>query len=160
LVGSVTVTFNTTAETADAGTPPTPVTSTVSIPSGSTLPIGPGPDQHLTGCGEAADARGDVDGAAVDVVVVADDVAGVEAEMEGKAGVVPSLAAGQRGLDRLAGGGEDGEDAIAEELAFDGGASVIADDGAEIGVEIAGLRAEGGVAEALGEGGGVGDVDR
>src|SRR5437867_4506572 len=44
LVGSVTVTFNTTAETPDAGTPPTPATSTVSIPSGPTFPIGPGPE--------------------------------------------------------------------------------------------------------------------
>ena len=70
----------------------------------------------------------------------------------------PALAAGERGLDRLAGAGEDGEDAVAEELAFDGGAGVLADDGAEGGVEVAGLRAEGGVAEALGEGGGVDDV--
>ena len=101
---------------------------------------------------------GDVDGAAVDVVVLADDVAGVEAEVEGEAGVVARPGAGERGLDRLAGAGEDGEDAVAEELAFDGGAGVVADDGAEGGVEVARLRAEGGVAEALGEGGGVDDV--
>ena len=63
-----------------------------------------------------------------------------------------------RGLDRLTGGREDGEDAVAQELAFDGGARVVADDGAEGGVEVARLRAEGGVAEALGEGGGVDDV--
>ena len=37
---------------------------------------------------EAADARGDVHGAAVDVVVFADDVAGVEAEVESETGVV------------------------------------------------------------------------
>src|SRR5262245_33142064 len=44
-VGSVTVTFKTTAETPDAGTPPTPVTSTIRVPSGPTLPIGPGPER-------------------------------------------------------------------------------------------------------------------
>ena len=110
------------------------------------------------GADSAADAGGDVDRAAVDVVLLADDVAGVEAEVEGEACVVAGAGAGEGGFDGLAGAGEDGEDAVAEELAFDGGAGVLADDGAEGGVEVAGLRAEGGVAEALGEGGGVGDV--
>src|SRR5439155_4684714 len=62
------------------------------------------------------------------------------------------------GIDRLASGGEDGEDAVTEELAFDRGAGVLTDDRAEGAVELAGLRAEGRVAEALGEGGAVGDV--
>ena len=78
--------------------------------------------------------------------------------MEGEAAVVAGRGAGERGFDRLSRAREDGEDAVAEELAFDGGAGVLADDGAERGVEVAGLRAEGGVAEALGEGGGVDDV--
>ena len=75
--------------------------------------------------------------------------------MEGEAGVVAGSGAGEGGFDGLAGAGEDGEDAVAEELAFDRGAAVIADDRAQRGVEIARLGAEGGVAEALGEGGGV-----
>ena len=78
--------------------------------------------------------------------------------MEGEAAVVARCAAGEGGFDGLAGAGEDGEDAVAEELAFDRRAGVLADDGAEGGVEVARLGAEGGVAEALGEGGGVDDV--
>src|SRR5207244_12939102 len=101
---------------------------------------------------------GDVYRSAVDVVVFADDVAGVEAEVEGKGGRVAGAAAGERGPDRLTGAREDGEDAVAEELAFDGDARVFADGRAEGGVEVAGFRAEGRVAEALGEGGGVSDI--
>ena len=78
--------------------------------------------------------------------------------MEGEAGVVARTATGEGRLYRLAGGGEGGENAVAEELAFDGCAGVLADNAAEGGVEVAGLRAEGGVAEALGEGRGVDDV--
>src|SRR6266542_2934287 len=52
------------------------------------------------------------------------------------------------------------EHAVAKELAFDGGAGVLADDGAQRAVEIASLRAEGGVAEALCQGSGVGDVGK
>src|SRR5439155_8927903 len=119
-------------------------------------------DQYFACCREPADPRGDVDGAAVDVVApvrifFARDVAGVEAEVKWKAGFVAGAAAGEGGFDRLAGARKDGKDAVAEELAFDGGAGVLVDDGAEGGVEVASLRAEGGVAEALSEGGGVGD---
>src|SRR2546426_10235271 len=114
--------------------------------------------QHFTRGREPADARGDVHGAAVDVVVLADYVAGVEAQMQRHSGGCPRLPAGQRRLDRLPRTREDGEDAVAEELAFDRNAAVVADDGAESSVQIARLRAEGGVAEALGERGGVGDV--
>src|SRR5439155_27115051 len=71
---------------------------------------------------------------------------------------VASAAAGERCLDGPAGAREDREDAITEELAFDGGAGVLADDVAEGGVDVTRSRAEGSVAEALGEGGGVGDV--
>ena len=78
--------------------------------------------------------------------------------MEGESGVVAGAGAGERGFNGLPRAGKDSEDAVAEELAFDGGARVLANDGAEGGVEVAGLRAEGGVADALGEGGGVGDV--
>ena len=53
---------------------------------------------------------------------------------------------------------EDTEYAVAEQLALDGGAGVFADNGAEGRVEIAGYCAERGVAEALGEGGGVDNV--
>ncbi|TMB97330.1 MAG: hypothetical protein E6J42_07875 [Chloroflexi bacterium] len=45
---------------------------------------------------------------AVDVIVLADDVAGVEAEVEGESCGIPSGTAREGGLDRLAGGGEDG----------------------------------------------------
>jgi hypothetical protein len=43
----------------------------------------------------------------------------VEAEVEGETRVVACYGAGERGFDRLAGAGEDGEDAVAEALAFD-----------------------------------------
>src|SRR5439155_23971441 len=95
---------------------------------------------------QPADARSDVDGAAVDVLLLADDVAGVEAEMQGHPGVVASAAAGERCFDGLAGAREDREDAITEELAFDGGAGVLADDVAEGGVDVTRFRAEGSVA--------------
>ncbi len=78
--------------------------------------------------------------------------------MKGEAGIFAGTGAGERGLDGLPGAGEDGEDPVAEELAFDGCAGVIADDGSERGVEFTGLLAEGGIAEALGERGGVSDV--
>ncbi len=78
--------------------------------------------------------------------------------MEGEAGVVAGAGAGECGVDRLTSAREDSEDAVAEELALDGCAVVVADDGAKSVVEFARLRAEGGVAEALGEGGGVGDI--
>jgi len=52
----------------------------------------------------------------------------VEAEVEGEAALATGAAAGKGGFDGLAGAGEDGEDAVAEELAFDGGAAGIADD--------------------------------
>ncbi len=78
--------------------------------------------------------------------------------MEGEGRLGASLGASERGFDRLTGAGEDCKDAVAEELAFDGGACVLADDGTQRAVQIARLRAEGGVAEALGEGGGVDDV--
>ncbi len=78
--------------------------------------------------------------------------------MEGKTGVVTGAAQASAASIAWRALREDGKDAVAEELAFDRGAGVVADDGAEGGIEVAGLRAEGGVAEALGEGGGVGDV--
>ena len=88
----------------------------------------PSPDQHLPRRRQPRNARGNVDGAAVDVVVLSDHVAGVEAEVEGQATLVARLPARHRRLDRLAGEGEDGEDAVAEKFAFDGGAGVLADD--------------------------------
>src|SRR5438034_10723764 len=82
----------------------------------------------------------------------------MDAEVEGEGGGVAGACAGECGSDRLASGGEDSEDAVAEELAFDGGAGVVADDGSEDDVEVSCLLAEDCVAEALGERGGVGDV--
>src|SRR5438046_783923 len=76
----------------------------------------------------------------------------------GRPASVARAAAGEGRLDRLAGGGEDGEHAVAEELAFDGSTCVLADDGPECGIEVSRFVTEGGVAEALGEGGGVDDV--
>src|SRR5439155_10303121 len=105
-----------------------------------------------------ADPRRDVDRAAVYVIVFADHVAGVEPQMQRQPRILAGAGAGHRRLDRLPRAREDGEDAVPEELAFDWGAGVFADDGAEGGVEIPRLRAEGGVAEALGEGRGVDDV--
>src|SRR5438128_2912033 len=107
--------------------------------------------EHFSGRRQPADARGDVNRTAVDVVVLADDVPCVEADVEGKARIVAGAAAGEGGLDRLTGGTEDGENTIPEELAFDSHAGVFVDNGAESAIEIAGLLAEGGVAEALGE---------
>src|SRR5439155_13519448 len=101
--------------------------------------------QHLARRRQPADARGDVHRAAVNVVVLADHVAGVEAEVEGETGVVARTPAGEGGFDRLAGGGERREDAVAEQLALDGGAGVLAAEGVQGGVEVAGLPAEGGV---------------
>src|SRR5437870_4017493 len=46
-------------------------------------------------------------------------IARVEAEVEGEAGVAAGAGAGKRRFDRLAGAREYGEDAVAEELAFD-----------------------------------------
>ena len=45
-------------------------------------------DERFAGGGHAAHAGGDVDCAALDVVLFADDVAGVEAEVVREAGVV------------------------------------------------------------------------
>src|SRR5438132_8185324 len=57
--------------------------------------------------------RGDVHGAAVDVVVLADHVARVETEVEGEARVVSGCPASKRGFDGLASGREHREDAVA-----------------------------------------------
>ena len=45
---------------------------------------------------------------AVDVIVLADDVAGVEAEVEGESCVIPLAPHARAASIRLAGGGEDG----------------------------------------------------
>src|SRR5947208_13566960 len=82
----------------------------------------------------------------------------MQPQVQEQTGVAAGASARESGLDRLARGGEDGEDAVAEELAFDGDARVFADGRAEGGVEVAGFRAEGRVAEALGEGCGVRDI--
>src|SRR5438105_7572639 len=97
--------------------------------------------QHLTRRGQPADPRRDVHGTAVDVaaavgVGLADHVPGVEPEVQRETGVVASTGAGERGLDGLAGGGEDRKDTIAEELALDRRAGVLADDGAESAVQL------------------------
>src|SRR5439155_24732698 len=115
-------------------------------------------DQHLPGRGQPADPRGDVHRATVDVALLADDVAGVEAEVKRETAVVAGIHAGECGLDRLTAAREDREHAVAEELAFDRGAAVVTDDSAEGAVQLAGLRAESAVAEALGDSSGVGDV--
>src|SRR5439155_26906929 len=114
--------------------------------------------EHVAGCRKPADPRCDVDRAAVHVALLADHIAGVEAEVEGEASVVAGAYASEGALDRLAGAREYGEDSVSEELALDWGPPMVADDGAEGTVEVAGLRPEGGVAEAFGEGCGVGDV--
>src|SRR2546430_8621003 len=88
---------------------------------------------------QATRGRGVVARPAVDVVVLADDVPGVQAEVEGEAGVVASASAGEGGLDRLAGGGEDGEDPVAQQLALDRGASVVSYNGAHCAVAVARL---------------------
>ena len=48
-------------------------------------------DEDFAGGGEPADARSDVYRPAVDVVVLADDVAGVEAKVQREAALIPSL---------------------------------------------------------------------
>src|SRR6266516_2198027 len=78
--------------------------------------------------------------------------------MQGQALVLARTCAGKRRLDGLAGAREDGEDTVTEKLTLDGSAGVLANDAAQDAVEVKGFRAECGVAEALGEGGGVGDV--
>src|SRR6266536_3195766 len=80
-------------------------------------------DEDLAGFGESHDPGGDVDGAAVDVVALAQYVAGMEAEVELEAGALGGGVAAQGAFDRLAGGGEDGEEAVAEERALDGRAA-------------------------------------
>src|SRR2546426_2186210 len=112
-------------------------------------------DDHFARGRQAADPRGDVDGAAVNVPLFADDVAGVEAEMEREARLAASSRAGKGGLNRSSGAGEDGEDTVTQKLAFYRTAVVLTDYASESTVEVAGLRAEGGIAEALGEGCGV-----
>src|SRR5439155_26092396 len=114
--------------------------------------------QHLARRREPADAGGDVHGAAVNVPLFADDVAGVEAEMEREARLAASSRAGKGGLNRSSGAGEDGEDTVTQKLAFYRTAVVLTDYASESTVEVAGLRAEGGIAEALGEGCGVRDI--
>src|SRR5439155_13627224 len=88
-------------------------------------------DQHLARRREAADSRGNVDGAAEDVVFLADHIAGVEAEVQREAGVIARAGAGECRLDRLRGAGKRGEDAVSEELAFDWCAGVVASDAAK-----------------------------
>jgi len=61
----------------------------------------------------------------------------VQAEVEGEAGVAARAPADKGGLDRLAGAGEDGEDAVAEELAFDRRTCMLANGGAERRVSLA-----------------------
>src|SRR5574341_1709102 len=73
--------------------------------------------QHLARRRQPRDPRGYVHRAAVDVVLLPYHISGVEAEVEGQPRVVTRRPARQRRLDRLAGAGEDGEDAVAEELA-------------------------------------------
>src|SRR5689334_20368390 len=74
-------------------------------------------DEDLARGGERADAGGNVDRAAVDVVAFADDVAGVEADVERQ--LSAALNAAACGFDRLGGGGEGAHDAVAEHLAGD-----------------------------------------
>ncbi len=68
--------------------------------------------------------------------------------MEGEGRVVAGATASEGRLDRLARAREDGEDAIAEQLAFDGSAVVLANGGAERRIQLARLRPESRVAEA------------
>src|SRR6266545_696125 len=105
--------------------------------------------QHLTGSGEAADSRSDVDGAAVHVVPLADDVSCVKSEVEREISVVSGSAAGERRFDRLAGRGEDREDAIAERFRFDAGSAILSDHGSQGAVQFSRLRPKRGVAETL-----------
>ena len=79
--------------------------------------------------------------------------------MEGKGGLVAGAGAVERHLDRLPGACEHGKDAVSERLRLNASAAVVPNDGPKEAVQLAGLRPEGGVAEALGEGGGVGDVE-
>ena len=62
--------------------------------------------------------------------------------------MVSGAAAGERRLDRLSRAAEDCEYPIAEQLALDRRAGVVADDGAERGVEFTRFFAEGGIAKA------------
>src|SRR6266542_4457908 len=119
--------------------------------------------QHLARCGEPADARRDVDRAPVDVVAsvwvfLARDIAGVQAQVQGQTGVIAGLAAAQRRLDCLSRRCEHCEHAIPQRRPFDGPPTALADKPPQRGAELACLRAEGGIAEALGQRGGVGDV--
>ncbi len=87
---------------------PTPLSACSPRSSNAPLPTsapasGPSPRPVFRPAPPARDARGDVDGAAVDVAVFADDVAGVDAEVQGEARVGALARAGEGGLDRLAG---------------------------------------------------------
>src|SRR3990170_4715699 len=114
--------------------------------------------EHLARGGCARYSGGDVNRAAVDVVALADHVTGVDAEVELKADRFAGGVAAQSALDGLPGGGEDSQNAVAEELTFDGGAAGFADHASEHRVQLAGLLPEGRVAQPLGEGGGVRDI--
>ena len=119
--------------------------------------------QHLARRRQPADARGDVDGAAVDVVApvrvfLARHVAGVQAEMQGQTGVIAGPGAAPRRLDRLARRREHRQDSVAQRRPFDRCARALPDHCPQRGVELPRLRAERRVAEALGKRGGVGDV--
>src|SRR3990170_5690403 len=83
--------------------------------------------QHLARRGRARDPGSDIDRPAVDVVPLADDVTGVDAQVQRQSGLVSCLPALQRRLYRLVGRREDGKDTVAEELAFDRRALALAD---------------------------------
>src|SRR5437870_2315661 len=99
-------------------------------------------DEYFGRRRQPADPSRDVYSAAVDVVVLADDVSGVQAEMQRQPRLVTSASARQRSLDRLPGACEDGEDAVAEQLAFDRRARLLADHPAQRAVQFARLRPE------------------
>ena len=82
-------------------------------------------DQDLARLAQTADARGDVHGAAVDVVVLADDVAGVQTDVQSQFAARPRRSA--RGLNRLRRRREHAHHAVAEHLALDWRATGVAD---------------------------------
>ena len=60
----------------------------------------------------------------------------MQTEVEGEGRLCARFGARERGFDRLSRAAEDGEDTVAQELALDRGALVLADDGAERAVQI------------------------
>src|SRR5439155_8506647 len=114
--------------------------------------------QHLTRRRQPADPRGDVDRAAVDVVLLSNHIPGVQAQVQRQSRVAARRRARDRRLDGLAGRGEDGEDTVAEELAFDRGARVPANPSTQGSVPLARLCAKRAAAEVPGEGSGIGEV--